>query len=55
MGSGRGCLLLTPQKDEVLPVFPAVGQLLQRHARYIASNGQSGHESTRPVQIEDVS
>ena len=27
-GDGRGCLLPTPQKDEVLPfVFPVVGQL----------------------------
>ena len=40
-GDGRGCLRSTPQKTKLSPVFPVVGQLLQRHTRYVPSNGHS--------------
>ena len=45
-GDRRGCLLSTPQKTKFSPVFPVVGQLLQRHARHLTSNGHSGGRST---------
>ena len=52
-GDRRGCLLSTPRKTKSSPVFPVVGQLLQRHARHITSNGHSGRQSTRAVRIEE--
>jgi hypothetical protein len=42
-----------PRKTKFSPVFPVVGQLLQRHARHIPSNGHSRRQSTRAVRIEE--
>jgi hypothetical protein len=50
-GDRRGCLLSTPQKDEVLPRVPRRRATIQRHARHITSNGHFGRQSTRAGRL----
>ena len=45
-GTGVAASCRPPRKTKSSPVFPVVGQLLQRHARHITSNGHSSRWST---------
>jgi hypothetical protein len=41
-----------PRQTKSSPVFPVVGQPLQRHARHITSNGHSRQQSTGAEERE---
>ena len=45
-GTGVAASCRPPRQTKSSPVFPVVGQLLQRHARHITSNGRSSRWST---------
>ena len=46
------CLLLAPQKDEVLPRVPRRRPTLQRHARHITSTATTDGNATRRLRVE---